>query len=122
MASKTDEKTYIERNVNEVAKSIKTLKESAMGARSAITKTSATKITNYLRILVDNLGEDLSRLADTNVPLPGEFSLDAEIPEPKAASPTKPVYREAEPERLVGQRPRSAAVVDKTEDVSFIDD
>ena len=97
----TDLKKRLEQNVN----------------REAITAEAAEKITNYLRILVETLGEDLQRIAQ--VPPPGQFSLDAKIP--LARPPIPPtVYREPEPEgRLVGQRKPGAVAADD-DDVGFI--
>ncbi len=122
MAKPEDHKKYLETHVNNVAKAIKILKDAATESQGVMTKTNAKKIGDYLKILVENLGIELNRLAETNVPLPGEFSLDADIPEPpKPSIPQKPIYRGPQPDgRPVGQKP--GAVKADPDDISFIDD
>lgn len=114
----TDSKQKLENSVNRVAVAIKNLGEDAKDHRTALTAETAEKITNYLRIQIETLGEDLKRLA--HVPPPGQFSLDANIPAPRPPIPSGPVYREAEPVgRLVGQR-KAGAPAPSDDDVGFI--
>lgn len=119
MAS-ADDKKAIEKAVNSAAITIKALGRMALETRSAITADSAAKISNYLRILVDDVAQELERIAAHNVPPPGEFSLDADIPASRPPIPSKPVYRAPEPEgRLVGQRKTTPAALED-DGVGFI--
>lgn len=113
-----DPKKKLEQGVNRVSMALKALRDDAEDHREALTAESAEKITNYLRILIDTLGEDLKRLA--YVPPAGQFSLDADIPPPRPPIPSGLVKRSVEPEgRLVGQRKAGAAAPDD-DDVGFI--
>ena len=115
-----DPKRLLENDVNRAAGALQALRDGAHETRFVITKENAEKIINYLRILLDNLAQDLERLATTNVPPPGKFTLDANIPRPHPSIPPKPLYRSPEPEgRLVGQRPNGAATLDD-DGVGFI--
>ena len=117
--SPLDHRLLLENDVNRVAASIQALRDGATDNREVITAETAGKIINYLRILLDNLAQDLERIATTNVPPPGKFTLDANIPPPRPPIPSKPVYRSPQPEgRLVGQRTNGAAAED--DGVGFI--
>lgn len=121
MASADDNKKAIEKAVNSAAITIKALGRMALETRSVITADSAAKISNYLRILVDDVAQELERIAAHNVPPPGEFTLDADIPLTAVPQiPPKPAHHMPEPEgRLVGQRKKSAPAVDE-DGVGFI--